>query len=161
MLSQQEKGKQFRALHSLNGCFVIPNLNPNRWDVGSAKILENMGFEALASTSAGLAFSHGRSDGRGLVSREEALTNVEAIVAATNLPVSADLENSFHDEHAGAFETIQLAGQAGGTFCTDSESGELSPWPPGPKRHHSSIAGLSGGGGRCLVRARSANSRGY
>lgn len=107
--SQSEKGRAFRALHERPGAFVIPN----PWDVGTARILAGLGFEALATTSAGLAFALGRCDGEGAVSRDEALAHARAIVDATPLPVSADLENGFGDAPEIAAETIRLAADAG------------------------------------------------
>lgn len=109
MRSQEEKGAIFKSLHEQPGCFVIPN----PWDAGSAKLLANLGFEALATTSGGLAFTLGRRDGKCLVSRDEALSNAHEIVSATDLPVSADLENGYEDDLAGVFETIKLAGDVG------------------------------------------------
>ncbi|MFZ5792792.1 MAG: isocitrate lyase/PEP mutase family protein [Pseudomonadota bacterium] len=109
MATQLEKAHAFKALHERPGCFVIPN----PWDAGSAKLLAQMGFEALATTSAGLAFSLGRPDGAGLVSRAETLANARAIVAATDLPVSADLEDGFGESPEAAAETIRLAAEAG------------------------------------------------
>lgn len=107
MSSQSEKGELFYSLHHRDQAFVIPN----PWDVGTAKILAHFGFEALATTSAGFAFSIGRPDGK--ISREESLAHAAAIVGATNLPVSADLENGFGDDAKSAAETIRLAAQAG------------------------------------------------
>ncbi|MGR8918892.1 MAG: isocitrate lyase/PEP mutase family protein [Gammaproteobacteria bacterium] len=109
MRSQAEKGAAFRALHEAPGCFVIPN----PWDAGSARILAGLGFAALATTSAGLAFALGRRDGAGAVSREEALANARAIDGATALPVTADLENGYGDAPAVVAETIRLAAAAG------------------------------------------------
>src|SRR5262249_48893278 len=91
MTSQSEKAAAFRALHAAPGAFVIPN----PWDVGSAKMLALAGYRALATTSAGLAWALGRPDGG--VGREEALAHARAIVAASDLPVSADLENGYGD----------------------------------------------------------------
>src|SRR5262249_26971265 len=107
--TREQKFETFRALHERPGIFVIPN----PWDAGSAKILTVLGFEALATTSAGYAFSVGKHDGAVEVSRDEILANARAIVDATHLPVSADLENGYGDspEHCGA--TIQLATQMG------------------------------------------------
>lgn len=99
----------FKALHEREGIFVIPN----PWDAGSAKMLAGMGFEALATTSAGLAFSLGKPDGEGIVTREEALENARAIINATNLPVAADLENGYGDDPSACAETILLAAAAG------------------------------------------------
>jgi 2-methylisocitrate lyase-like PEP mutase family enzyme len=108
-VTQSEKGKQFRALHDAPGTFVIPN----PWDVGTARILAAFGFRALATTSAGLAFSRGRRDGQGLVTRDEMLSHGRTIVEATDLPVSADLENGFADEPSVVAETIRMAAAAG------------------------------------------------
>jgi len=91
-VSQSEKAKKFRALHAGPRAFIIPN----PWDVGSARALAALGFQALATTSAGFAFSHGRRDGE--MTREEVLAHCRAIVEASDLPVAADLENCFGDE---------------------------------------------------------------
>lgn len=109
MPTQAERGEAFRALHRRDGLFVLPN----PWDAGSAKMLAALGFEALATTSAGLAFSLGRRDAEGAVSREEALANARAIVEATPLPVAADLENGYGDEPQHCAATIALAAQVG------------------------------------------------
>jgi 2-methylisocitrate lyase-like PEP mutase family enzyme len=93
MSSQARRAEAFRALHQRPRIFAIPN----PWDAGSAKILAALGFEALATTSAGLAFSLGKPDGQRALSRDETLANARAIVDATPLPVSADLENGFGD----------------------------------------------------------------
>jgi len=105
-VTQAEKARRFKALHERPGAFIIPN----PWDAGSAKLLASLGFEALTTTSAGLAFSLGRPDGDGSVSREEALANGQAIAEATDLPVAADLENGYGDSPEAAAETIRLAG---------------------------------------------------
>ncbi len=106
---QIEKAKRLQALHAGPKTFVIPN----PWDVGTARILAGVGFQALATTSAGLAFTLGRRDGEGLVARDEVLAHARAIVGATDLPVSADLENGFADEPEAVAETIRLAAAAG------------------------------------------------
>ena len=93
---QTVKGEILQALHQRQGIFVIPN----PWDAGSARLLAHLGFEALATTSAGLAFALGKPDGLGVVTREEALANARVIVDATELPVSADLENGYGDERS-------------------------------------------------------------
>src|ERR1700758_2775714 len=108
MTEQRAKADRFRALHGRPDAFVIPN----PWDAGTAVLLEGMGFEALATTSAGLAFSLGRRDAGG-VTRDEALANVRAIAAASSLPVSADLENGYADDPGTAAETLVLAAEAG------------------------------------------------
>lgn len=107
--NQAEKAMAFKALHERPGIFVLPN----PWDAGSAKILTHLGFEALATTSAGLAFSLGKPDGTASVSREETFANAKAIVEATHLPVSADLENGFGDEPEDCAETIVKAAALG------------------------------------------------
>src|ERR687891_1506720 len=105
--SQSERAQAFRALHERPGAFVIPN----PFDIGTARILAGLGFEALATTSAGMAFALGRRDGA--VRRDEALAHARAIVAATPLPVSADLENGFGDGPEVVAETIRLAADTG------------------------------------------------
>lgn len=109
MSSQKIRAQAFKALHERPGAFVIPN----PWDAGSAKLLAALGFEALATTSAGLAFSMGRPDGEGALSRTDTLENARAIVEATPLPVAADLENGFADEPQGCAETILHAAAVG------------------------------------------------
>ena len=109
MDSQSACAEAFRALHDRSGIFAIPN----PWDAGSARILATLGFEALATTSAGFAFSVGRPDAEGAIGREETLANARAIVEATPLPVSADLENGFGDEPAACAETILEAAAVG------------------------------------------------
>jgi 2-methylisocitrate lyase-like PEP mutase family enzyme len=112
MLTQAEKGKSFRALHQRDGAFIIPN----PWDAGTARLLAQLGFEALATTSAGNAFSAGRPDNT--IERGQMMTHVAAIVAATDLPVSADLENGFGDSPETVAETIRLTAAAGLAGCS-------------------------------------------
>jgi len=107
MVTQREKAERFKALHEREGAFVIPN----PWDVGSARLLAGSGFEALATTSAGFANSLGRLDGQ--VTRGEAVEHCRSLSAATELPVSADLENCFADDPAEVGETILLGARAG------------------------------------------------
>ena len=107
-MSQTLKAERFSALHR-GPLFVLPN----PWDAGSARLLASMGFAALATTSAGLAFSLGRRDAESAVSRDEALTNAAAIIHATDLPVSADLENGYGDAPEDAALTIRLAAETG------------------------------------------------
>jgi 2-methylisocitrate lyase-like PEP mutase family enzyme len=107
MLTQTEKGRAFRALHELDSAFIIPN----PWDVGTARLLARLGFEALATTSAGYAFSAGQRDRT--IDRPETMAHVSAIASATDLPVSADLENGFGDAPETVAETIRLAAAAG------------------------------------------------
>jgi 2-methylisocitrate lyase-like PEP mutase family enzyme len=107
--TQADRGATFRALHARPGVFIVPN----PWDAGTAKLLAALGFEALATTSLGLANSLGRPDGSGAVSRTEVLDNCRAIAAATELPVTADLENGYAHEPRAAAEMIRLAAEAG------------------------------------------------
>jgi 2-methylisocitrate lyase-like PEP mutase family enzyme len=106
-VSQSDKATRFRALHQGPGAFLIPN----PWDAGSARVLAGLGFEALATSSGASAGVLGRRDGK--VTREEALAHARAIVGATDLPVSADLEKGFGDAPAVAAETIRLAAEVG------------------------------------------------
>jgi 2-methylisocitrate lyase-like PEP mutase family enzyme len=107
MAGQVEKHRQFVALHQR--AFVMPN----PWDAGTARILATLGFAALATTSAGLAFALGRRDSEAALSREAVLANARDIVAATKLPVSADLEDGFGAAPAHCAETIALAAATG------------------------------------------------
>ncbi|MEK6408958.1 MAG: isocitrate lyase/phosphoenolpyruvate mutase family protein [Acidobacteriota bacterium] len=107
MRTQEEKGITFRALHERERAFIIPN----PWDIGTARLLAHLGFEALATTSAGYAFSIGQRDNT--VGRDKMIAHVRDIAAATDLPVSADLENGFGDDPETAAETIRLGAAAG------------------------------------------------
>ena len=107
MTSQHDKADAFRALHERDSAFIIPN----PWDVGTARLLATLGFEALATTSAGYAFSVGRRDNT--IDREEMMAHCQAIAEASDLPVSGDLENGYGDSPETAAETIRLAGEAG------------------------------------------------
>ena len=109
MRTYAEKSAAFRALHERPGAFVIPN----PWDAGTARLLASLGFEALATTSLGLANTLGRADGTGAVSRDEVLANCRAIASATDLPVIADLENGYADAPRAAAEMIRLAAEVG------------------------------------------------
>jgi 2-methylisocitrate lyase-like PEP mutase family enzyme len=115
-VTQAEKGRIFRALHERDGAFIIPN----PFDAGTARLLAYLGFEALATTSAGYAFTLGKRDNT--VGREQMMVHVAAIVAATPLPVSADLENGFGDDPETVTETIRLAAAAGLAGCSIEDS---------------------------------------
>ena len=106
-MSQGDKATRFRALHQGPGAFVIPN----PWDAGSARTMAGLGFQALATSSGAAAGVLGRRDGK--ITRDEKLAQVRAIVAATDLPVSADLEKGFGDAPAAVAETIRRAAEAG------------------------------------------------
>jgi 2-methylisocitrate lyase-like PEP mutase family enzyme len=107
MLTQTEKAERFKALHEREGAFVIPN----PWDTGSARLLAALGFEALATTSSGFAHALGRLDGS--VTLQETIEHCRTLCAATDLPVSADLEKCFADDPETAAKTISLAAEAG------------------------------------------------
>jgi 2-methylisocitrate lyase-like PEP mutase family enzyme len=109
MKTPTEKAAAFRALHERPGAFMIPN----PWDAGTARLLASLGFEALATTSLGLANSLGRVDGTNGVSRAQVIENCRVIAAATDLPVNADLENGYAHEPRAAAEIIRLAAEAG------------------------------------------------
>ncbi len=106
-LSLARKAEAFAALHHQPGAFIIPN----PWDAGSARLLEILGFQAVATTSAGYAFSLGKPDNH--VGRDAILRHLSELAQATVLPISADLENGFGDAPEAAAETIALAGQTG------------------------------------------------
>lgn len=118
MRTQAEKARAFCAFHERERAFIIPN----PWDVGTARLLAYLGFDALATTSAGYAFSVGQRDNT--IGRDQMIQHVGEIVAATDLPVSADLENGFGDDPATVAETIRLAAAAGlvGGSIEDSTS---------------------------------------
>src|SRR2546423_5446862 len=122
-VSQGDKAARFRALHRGPGAFLIPN----PWDAGSARILAGLGFQALATSSGACAGTLGKRDGK--VTREEALAHARAIVMATDLPVSADLEKGFGDAPAAAAETIRLAAGGGlvGGSIEDAAGGKGQP----------------------------------
>lgn len=111
-IDQHAKAVAFRELHGRDGAFVIPN----PWDAGTARILASVGFEALATTSAGLAFSLGLPEG--VVTRERAIVHCREIVAATDLPVSADLEKGFGDDPETVADTIRIAAETGLAGCS-------------------------------------------
>ena len=114
-----DKGKTFRALHEARSAFVIPN----PWDIGTAKLLASLGFKALATTSAGFAFSRGLPDGA--VGFEAMIHHCRELAAATDLPVSADLEKGKGDSPESAGETIFAAEAAGLAGCSiEDHSGD-------------------------------------
>jgi 2-methylisocitrate lyase-like PEP mutase family enzyme len=117
MASQAEKGTTFRALHQRDRAFIIPN----PWDVGTARLLQSLGFEALATTSAGFAFSIGKPDGA--VDRDTMLAHAVDLVGSTDLPVSADLENGYGDDPAAVAETVRLAADTGLAGCSIEDVG--------------------------------------
>ena len=109
MDAQTRRAHAFKALYERDGAFVIPN----PWDAGSARMLASLGFEALATTSAGFAFSLGRPDAEGALSLDDTLGNVRAIVGASDLPLAVDLENGFADSPAGCAQALLQAAASG------------------------------------------------
>jgi 2-methylisocitrate lyase-like PEP mutase family enzyme len=122
-MDQAEKARVFKALHERQKLFLIPN----PWDGGSAKLLASMGFEALTTTSAGLAFVFGKPDGG--VTREQSLWNAKLVVDSVDLPVAADLENGFGHRPEDAAETIRRAAEVGlvGGSIEDSTGDRAAP----------------------------------
>jgi 2-methylisocitrate lyase-like PEP mutase family enzyme len=120
-----EKRVAFRALHA-SGCFMLPN----PWDAGSARYLASLGFEAIATTSSGFAWSTGRADNQ--VTREIILAHLRDMVAATDLPVNADFENGFGANPAGVAESVTLAVETGvaGLSIEDSTGDAANPLFP-------------------------------
>ena len=112
MITQAEKARTFRALHQRDRAFIIPN----PWDPGTARLMQSLGFEALATTSAGFAFSVGKADGE--IGREAMLAHAAALVTASDLPISADLENGYADEPADVTETVRRAIEVGLAGCS-------------------------------------------
>jgi 2-methylisocitrate lyase-like PEP mutase family enzyme len=122
-VTQADKAQRFWTFHKGQGAFVIPN----PWDVGSARILQGLGFQALATTSAGFALSQGRKDGA--FNRDEALAHARIIVGATPLPVSADLENGFGRSPETVAETIRLAADTGLVGASIDDASGLKDTP--------------------------------
>ncbi len=113
-----ERRARFAELHARDALFLIPN----PWDVGSAKLLASVGAEALATTSAGFAWTLGRLDGQ--VTRDELVTHVAAVAEATDLPLNVDSERCFPDDPGGVAETVRLLGEAGAAGCS------IEDWNP-------------------------------
>jgi 2-methylisocitrate lyase-like PEP mutase family enzyme len=139
-VTRELKYRAFRALHERPGIFVIPN----PWDAGSARILAALGFEALATTSAGYAFSIGRQDSNVELTRDGILDNAKAIVEATDLPVSADLQDGFGRSPESAATTIRLAaavGLAGGSIedATGDEDDPIYAFDQAVKRVRAAV----------------------
>src|SRR6266446_5390432 len=122
MASVAQRREIFRALHQ-SGCFAIPN----PWDVGSAKYLQHLGFKAIATTSAGFAFSRGLPDGA--VGRDEMLAHIRELVEATDVPVNADFENGYADDPNAVAESVRLCVATGvaGLSIEDAADRQESP----------------------------------
>jgi 2-methylisocitrate lyase-like PEP mutase family enzyme len=156
MPNQSEKGVAFRALHASKQLFIIPN----PWDVGSARVLEGLGFLALATTSSGLASSLGMVDGQ--PGREAVLQHARALTQATSIPISADLENGFGDEPEVVAETIRLAaaaGLVGGSIedYTGRPDQPLYPLTQATERVHAAVEAAAALGFPFTVTARAEN----
>src|SRR6476469_3609133 len=117
-----ERRARFAELHAREGTFVMPN----PWDVGSAKLLASVGAEALATTSAGFAWTLGRLDGQ--VTRDELVAHVAALADATDLPLNVDSERCFPDDPGGVAETVRLLADAGAAGCS------IEDWDPAAGR---------------------------
>ena len=118
MSTAAEKRARFAELHAREGIFVMPN----PWDAGSAKLLASVGAEALATTSAGFAWTLGRLDG--YVARDELVAHVREIAEATELPLNVDSERCYPDDPGGVAETVRLLGEAGAAGCS------IEDWNP-------------------------------
>ena len=155
MSSTAEKAAEFLALHQRDR----PLLMANAWDAGSARLFASLGFEALATTSSGFAATLGRRDYG--VSREQALVHAASLAAATELPLSADLENCFADDPEGVAETVRLAREAGLAGCS------IEDWDPSGQRIYeleesvervaAAAAAAHEGGGGLVLTARAEN----
>ena len=113
-----ERRRRFAELHALDELFVMPN----PWDVGSARLLATLGFRALATTSAGFAWSLGRLDGQ--VARDELVAHIASVSDVTDLPLNVDSERCFPDDPGGVAETVRLLGEAGAAGCS------IEDWNP-------------------------------
>jgi len=152
MISQADKAQRFLALHRPGE----PLLMPNPWDLGSARLLASLGFEALATTSSGFAATLGRNDGS--VTRDEAIVHAAVIVAATDLPVSADLENAYADEPAGVAETMRLAIEVGlAGASVEDFAREIYDIGPATERVAAAAEAAHAGPGRLVLTARAEN----
>jgi 2-methylisocitrate lyase-like PEP mutase family enzyme len=141
----------FRKMHE-SGCFVIPN----PWDIGSSVYLKHLGFRALATTSAGFAFSRGRADGA--VSRDEMIAHIAEIVGATDLPVNADFESGYADTPKGVAESVRLCAQTGVAALSIEDSTRdpkqpLYELPQALERLHAAREALNGTGVLLVARA--------
>ncbi len=149
-IDHSKKRARFRALHR-DGCFVLPN----PWDVASARKLEELGFEALGTASAGYAWSQARDDG--LVSSYETLDHVRALCAATDLPVNADFEVGYAEHPDGVYEDVLMAIETGvaGLSIEDRDGRALRPLPMAVERIRSARRAIDRSGADVLLIGRS------
>jgi 2-methylisocitrate lyase-like PEP mutase family enzyme len=151
--TQEERAARFQALH-VGEPFVIPN----PWDAGSARVLEGLGFRALATTSSGFAFTLGRRDGRATL--DEVAAHVESLVSVTDLPVSVDLENGYGPEPwnaAVAITRVAEAGAVGGSIEDWDPDGHLYELPHSVERVHAAVEAARGLGWPFTLTARAEN----
>jgi 2-methylisocitrate lyase-like PEP mutase family enzyme len=153
MSASSDRARRFAALHVPGA----PLLMPNPWDAGSARLLASLGFEALATTSSGFAMTLGRRDGS--VARAEAIGHAAAVVAATDLPVSADLEDCFASEQGGVSETVRLALEAGLAGCSieDYDGSAVLDIDVAAARVEAASAVAHSGGASLVLTARAEN----
>ncbi len=156
-MTPQERRTRFFELHAREHVFVMPN----PWDVGSAKLLAGAGFEALATTSAGWAWSHGRDDGE--MSRDELVDHVRDLAAATELPLNVDSERCFaaDGDLAGVAETVRLLHEAGAAGCSiedwNGPAGRIDPIDAATERVAAAVAAAHVDGDPLLLTARAEN----
>jgi 2-methylisocitrate lyase-like PEP mutase family enzyme len=153
VVTQAERARRFQELHT-GAPFVIPN----PWDAGSARVLEALGFGALATTSSGSAFTLGRLDGN--VTLDEVVAHVEALVAATDLPISVDLENGYGadpDDAASAVKRAAQAGAVGGSIEDYDPAGYLYELPLAVERVAAAVEATRGLGWPFTLTARAEN----
>jgi 2-methylisocitrate lyase-like PEP mutase family enzyme len=158
MRSQAEKGRLFRELHARPGILILPN----PWDAGTARLLASLGFEALATTSLGMANALGRVDGEGAVSRAELLENCRIIAEATDLPVNADFESGYATTAEGVAESVRMAIATGvAALSIEDSTGDaeqpLRAVADAVERMRAARAAIDGSGGDTLLVGRAEN----
>ncbi len=154
-MTPQERRTRFFELHTRQVVFVMPN----PWDIGSAKLLAGAGFDALATTSAGFAWSQGRDDYG--VTRDELVDHVRALAAATDLPLNVDSERCFADDLEGVAETVRLLHEAGAAGCSiedwNGPTGTIDPIEVAVERVAAASAAADVDGDRLVLTARAEN----
>jgi len=154
-MTPQERRTRFFELHATSGVFVMPN----PWDIGSAKLLANAGFDALATTSAGFAWSRGRDDYG--ITRDELVEHVRELAATLDLPLNVDSERCFADDLDGVAETVRLLHEAGAAGCSiedwNGPAGVIDPVDVAVERVAAAAAAADIGGDRLVLTARAEN----
>ena len=154
-MATADRGARFRALHQRDRVFVMPN----PWDIGSARLLASLGFEALATTSAGFAWSLGLQDQQ--VTREDLLDHVAALAEAVDLPLNVDSERCFADDPAGVAETVRLLAEAGAAGCSiedyDPAVGGIDEPAKATERVAAAAEAAHGGADALVLTARAEN----